>query len=106
MTAETHQFETDSPYQGEKEVTFSEVINDEKRRVIDLSIRGGATLKRHHADQPITVLCLAGTCRFLYGSELESVCEMRPGTLIALDTAIEHEVQALSDVRLVVTKFK
>jgi len=69
-------------------------------------LRAGASLKRHNAPEPITVLCLWGTGAFLAGSELAETHDMRARTLIALDAAIEHEVAAATNMNILVTRFK
>ncbi len=92
---------------GQKDVELRELINDERRRVVEVSIRAGSVLKRHHAVEPITVLCLKGECSFASGKDLETAVEMQPGTFLALDAGIDHEVSAGgSDVKLIVSKFK
>jgi len=90
----------------EKDVTVRELVNDDRRRVIQIMLRAGAGLKRHNAPEPITVLCLWGTGTFLAGSELAERQDMQAGTLIALDAAIEHEVSAATDMSILVTRFK
>ena len=91
---------------SEKDVAASELINDENRRVLAISIRGGSALKRHRAAEPITVLCTAGEGTFRAGAELEEAIEIGPGTLLTLDPEIDHEVEAATDVRIIVTRFK
>jgi quercetin dioxygenase-like cupin family protein len=95
-----------SPHTSGKDIEVLQILDDERRRVIGLSLRGGSVLKRHHADEPITVQCVSGTCQFRSGKELDQITEMTSGTLLALDAGIEHEVQAGSDTQLIVSKFK
>jgi len=71
----------------EKDITVRELVNDDRRRVIQIMLRAGASLKRHNAPEPITVLCLSGTGAFLAGSELAETQEMQAGTLISLDAS-------------------
>lgn len=76
------------------------------RRVVCVELEAGDSLAKHKANEPITVLCLAGKGRFLAGDDLLDVQELVPGTLITLEAEIPHEVNADSSLRLLVTKFK
>ena len=93
-------------HESEKEVAVREVMNDDRRRVLEISIRAGEILKRHRALEPITVLCTKGEGRFYAGASLEESVELASGDMIALDPEIDHEVAADSDLRILVTRFK
>ena len=93
-------------WETEKDVNVRELLNDENRRLVEIGIKAKATLKRHHTPEPITVLCLSGTGAFTAGGEHEDSQRLHPGTLIALDAAVEHEVVADTDLHILVTKFK
>ena len=103
-------FKTNVELNGEhgsgKEVTVREVINDARRRVLEISIRAGGILKRHRASEPITVLCTRGKGRFYAGPNLDESVEIASGSLLALDSEVDHEVTADSDLRILVTRFK
>lgn len=88
------------------DVSVRELINDDRRRVLEISILAGSKLKRHRAAEPITVLCLKGEGRFDAGAELDESTDLSRGSLIALDSQIDHEVTAISDLRILVTRFK
>jgi quercetin dioxygenase-like cupin family protein len=90
----------------EKDVNVREVINDSRRRVLEISIIAGAVLKRHKAAEPITALCINGRGQFYAGAELEEQVEISRGSLVALDRNVDHEVTAESDLRILVTQFK
>ena len=105
MILKTH-VELDGEHDEEKEVTVHELINDERGRVLQISIRAGGTLKRHRASEPITVLCTKGEGRFFAGNDLEESVEISQGSLLALGAEIDHEVTADSDLRILVTRFK
>jgi hypothetical protein len=62
--------EFDGEHVSEKDVSVREVINDDRRRVLEISIRAGGILKRHRAAEPITVLCLSGEGLFYAGPDL------------------------------------
>jgi quercetin dioxygenase-like cupin family protein len=83
-----------------------EIFNGERRRIVEVSLTGGAVLAKHHAAEPITVLCLSGNGTFRAGSDLEESQKLVPGTLITLESGVEHDVSAEPSVRILVTKFK
>ena len=83
-----------------------EIYNAPHRRILEIVLQEGATLAKHKANEPITVLCLAGEGVFRAGDELEDEIDMRPGTLITLETGIPHEAVAGSGLRLLVTRIK
>ena len=90
--------------QPTKEV--SEIFNGERRRMVEVKLTNGAVLSKHKAAEPITVLCLSGSGTFRAGSDLEESQKLSPGTLITLESGVEHDVTAEPAVRILVTKFK
>jgi quercetin dioxygenase-like cupin family protein len=52
------------------------------------------------------VLCLSGSGTFRAGSDLEDSQKLVPGTLITLETGVDHEVVGEPAVRILVTRFK
>ena len=91
---------------SEKSKEITEIFNGERRRLIQVNLRGGAVLSKHNAREPITVLCLKGNCWFRAGSDLEDERKLVAGTLIILESGVEHEVAAAPEISLLVTKFK
>jgi quercetin dioxygenase-like cupin family protein len=89
---------------GDRELT--ELFNGPRRRIVEVRLRNGAVLSKHHAAEPITVLCLSGSGKFTAGPELEDSQPMRAGTFITLEGGVEHEVTADPDLHIVVSKFK
>jgi quercetin dioxygenase-like cupin family protein len=85
---------------------FKEIFNGDRRRMVEVSLTGGAVLTKHHAAEPITVLCLSGNGTFRAGSDLEESQKLVPGTLITLESGVEHDVSAEPSIRILVTKFK
>ena len=98
--------DVDGPHEFEKDINVREIINDDRHRVLEISIRAGAVLKRHKAAEPITVLCINGSGRFYAGANLEEYAEISRGSLVALERDVDHEVTAGSDLRILVTRFK
>jgi quercetin dioxygenase-like cupin family protein len=64
------------------------------------AIKKGATLCGHEVDGPITLQVLSGAVQFGVAGEPRTLAA---GTLIALDKAIPHDIQALEDSELLLT---
>lgn len=95
---------TDSETAQDKDV--SQLYDGPFRKLVEIRLRNSATLSKHKANEPITVLCLSGKGVFRAGPELQDIQALQPGTLITLDASIEHEVAAQPKLHLLVTKFK
>jgi quercetin dioxygenase-like cupin family protein len=85
---------------------MTEILNNEDARIVAVKMWDGAVLKRHHADVPITVLCVSGSGIFKAGSDLEEQRLLEPGVLLSLPASIEHEVAPTPELVIVVTKYK
>jgi quercetin dioxygenase-like cupin family protein len=69
-------------------------------RVVLVTAKKGAVLNEHCADGSVTILAVAGAIRL----KLEDTnVELKPGELLALDRALRHDVEALSDCAFLVT---
>ena len=100
------ELDMDEPSGMENDLMAKEIYNGPMRRILDIRLQNGATLPRHKANEPITVLCLAGKGIFHAGPDLEDAQEMNPGTLITLEPGIEHDLVADAAVHILVTRFK
>lgn len=89
----------------EKSKEVKEIFSGARRRLIEVTLRDNAMLAKHKAAEPITVLCLAGNGTFRAGRDLEDEEKLVAGTLLTLDAAVEHEVVAEPELRLLITKF-
>ena len=98
--------ELDEPSVESSDRQLNELFNGRRRRIVEVHLKKGAVLSKHHANEPITVLCLSGIGTFTAGPDLEDSQDLRAGTLITLEAGVEHEVIASADLHLVVTKFK
>lgn len=98
------EFQQGDDLKGERQLT--ELYNGPFRRIVEVQLADGVVLSRHHAVEPITVFCIAGTGVFLAGSYLEESQALQPGTLITLEAGVEHEVRAQTALTLIVSKFK
>jgi quercetin dioxygenase-like cupin family protein len=88
------------------DVELNRLYDGPNRTIVEVRLSNSGILKRHHADVPITVLCLSGNGVFSAGEDLSDSQAMEPGTLITLDAKVEHEVVANGDLHLIVSKFK
>jgi len=87
-------------------LTMTEILDNGDCRILAVSMWDGAILKRHHANVPITVLCVSGSGIFKAGGDLEEQRLLDPGVLISLPAFIEHEVAPTPELTIVVTKYK
>lgn len=99
-------FELNSITKSDKPFEISELFNGERRRLLKIKLTDGEILKKHRADEPITVLCLAGNGIFKAGENLEEEIKLEPGTLLTLEPKILHEIIATPELSLLLTKFK
>lgn len=90
----------------EKDKEVNELFDGPFRKLIEVRLQNGATLSKHKAKEPITVLCLSGSGMFRAGAELDDSRILRAGTLITLEAGVEHEVVAEPSLHIIVTKFK
>lgn len=73
-------------------------------KLLEVNLSENATLPKHSAPSPITVLCLAGHGIFKAGENGEDEQILNAGTLIYLEKDIPHEVNAQPNLRILVTK--
>lgn len=85
---------------------LNELFNGSMRRIVEVKLFNNDILSKHKAKEPITVFCLSGKGIFRAGKDLEDVQDLQTGTLITLEAEIEHEVSAVPELHLLVTKFK
>ncbi len=85
---------------------MNELFNGSMRRIVEIKLFNNDILSKHKAKEPITVLCLSGKGIFRAGKDLEDVQDLQAGTLITLESEVEHEVSATPELHLLVTKFK
>lgn len=100
---------TDLEFGSEAQVTgkkTTQLFEGTGRKIVFVELTNGDMLSKHKANEPISVLCLAGNGVFRAGDELEESQDLSPGTLITLDAGIPHDVTADDTLRLLVTKFK
>lgn len=72
-------------------------------RVVLIAMKKGARLHEHRASGPITIQAVSGSLRL---SASDQILELKPGELAILESAIEHEVEALEESALLLTLVK
>ena len=76
------------------------ILTNPNVRVVILTFSAGHVLKEHSAPFPLLMQALDGELLVRAGSRETA---LRPGALLRLDAALPHEVEALSDSRLMLT---
>jgi quercetin dioxygenase-like cupin family protein len=76
-----------------------------RRKIVQISLRERAVLKAHKASEPITVQCVAGAGDFIDVGKNETY-KLSPGVLLTVDPGVFHEVRALPEVSILLSKFK
>jgi quercetin dioxygenase-like cupin family protein len=86
-----------------KDTEVTVLFDGPARKIIQITLRRQAILKAHKSDVAITVQCVAGSGKFI---EVEGdIMELTPGALITVEPNVVHEVRAMPNVSIVVTKF-
>ena len=75
--------------EAEQGKEVAEIFNGSRRRMVEVQLTGGTVLSEHHAAEPITVQCLAGSGTFRAGGSLEVSQKLVPGTLITLEAGVD-----------------
>jgi quercetin dioxygenase-like cupin family protein len=76
------------------------VLKTPNLSVVLTVIKKGAKLCGHEVDGPITIQVLSGAVRFGLAADSKT---LRDGTVIALDKAVPHEIEALENSGLMLT---
>ena len=90
---------------SEKDIDVSPLFDGSRRKIIVIKLKNGNALKKHKANEPITILCLAGGGRFLAGNDLEESLNLIAGSFITLEPGVEHEIHPDPDISILLTKF-
>ena len=72
-------------------------------RVVLIAMKKGARLHEHRASGPLTIQAASGSLRL---SAADQILELKPGEVAILESAIEHEVEALEESALLLTLVK
>ena len=79
------------------------VVKTSNLSIVLTAIKKGATLCGHQVDGPITLQVVSGAIQFGVAGEPRKLIA---GTVIALDKAIPHDIEALEDSDLLLTIVK
>jgi quercetin dioxygenase-like cupin family protein len=88
-----------------KDTEISLLFDGVRRKIIQITLRRNAVLKAHQAAEPITIHCVAGAGALLDVTK-EEIYKLSPGVLITVESEVVHEVRALPEVSILLTKFK
>lgn len=78
----------------------SKVLQHPDARILVLAFRAGHLLKEHSTPFPLLMQALDGEL-LVRADGVETT--LRPGGVIRMDAALRHEVEAVSDARLMLT---
>src|SRR5271168_5210292 len=78
----------------------SSLVKGDGINVALMMLKKGAKLQEHHTRAPITVQVIDGRVNFIANGKTQAVTA---GTIVALDRAIEHSIEALEESALVLT---
>ncbi len=78
----------------------SSLVKGEGINVALMMLKKGAKVQEHHTRAPITVQVIDGRVNFIVNGKTQAVTA---GTIVALDRAIEHSIEAVEESALVLT---
>jgi quercetin dioxygenase-like cupin family protein len=88
-----------------KDIESNLLFDGARRKIMQITLRRSAVLKAHQAAEPIMVQCVAGAGDFLDASANE-IYKLTAGALVTVEAEVVHEVRALPEVSILLTKFK
>ncbi|HLM59674.1 MAG TPA: hypothetical protein VK308_02610 [Pyrinomonadaceae bacterium] len=88
-----------------KDIESRVLFDGAQRKIMQITLRRNAIMKAHKAAEPITIQCVAGAGELLGVSSTETH-ELFPGVLITVEPEVVHEVRALPELSLLLSKFK
>ncbi len=69
------------------------IVKHDQLRIVLVRMKPGSYVSHHHAEGPISIYLMQGKVRVhLPGDRME---DLNPGDLLALERALEHDVEAL-----------
>ncbi len=88
-----------------KDTEVNLLFDGARRKIMQITLRRNARLKARQAAEPITIQCVAGAGELLDVSTNETH-ELSPGVLITVEPEVVHEVRAMPEVSILLSKFK
>ena len=99
LRTEVEQLRQQQSYQN-GEPSGRTLVKEPDLRVVLLALRAGARLKEHHAPGPISIQVIEGPIRVSLPAE--SV-DLTAGQLLALESGVRHDVEAIEDSAFLLT---
>ncbi len=82
------------------------LFEGERRKIVQLTLRNGMSLKSHSAEEPITVQCVAGSGELIIGAgENSELIKLQPGVFVTIEANILHDVIGKPSVSIVLIRF-
>lgn len=78
-------------------------LADDRRKLVQITLRGGEVLAEHSALHPVTIHCVAGAGALTVG---EQRVHLAPGVVACLDPGVRHAVFAEPAVSILVSFFR
>ena len=97
LKAEVAQLCKDQPQAGRNSRTL---IKAPDLRVVLVTAKRGSFIKEHRAEGAVTILAVVGAIRLKLP---DTAVDLKAGELLALDRALPHDVEALTDCAFLVT---
>jgi len=88
-----------------KDTEISLLSDDQRRKIIQITLRNNAELKAHVSKEPITIHCVVGKGSLVNVTNRESF-DLSSGVLITVEAEILHEVKASPEVSFLLIKYK
>jgi len=79
---------------------------DPRRKLVQITLREGEVLAKHHAIHPITIHCVAGRGVLRIDDTEVSTVSMAPGVVVCLDERVRHELEATPAVSVLISFFR
>ena len=91
---------------SEKAIEAKQIYAGRRRQIMEIKLSDNAVLSKHKAAEPITILCLSGSGKFLAGADRQEEITLESGTFLTLEAEVLHEVVATPALHILLTKFK
>ena len=88
-----------------KDIESHLLFDGAQRKIMQITLRQNAIMKAHQAAEPITIQCVAGAGDLLDVTK-EETYKLSPGVLINVEAEVVHEVRALPELSILLSKFK
>jgi quercetin dioxygenase-like cupin family protein len=74
------------------------------RKLVQITLRNGATLDAHNAPVPITIQCVAGSGTLTVAGQGAAML-LKPGVLVTIEPGVVHEIVGAPSVSVLLTQF-